>query len=111
MKKQMKEETNKVKNDEMNENKITLDKETSEVMNEYMNQETYQVKKKEMSEKSKENNGKEQRHEWINELRNIPSKEKRNGWKRTKKHTMIRNDEMNEKNKEIKEQWRKKYAK
>ena len=51
------------------------------------------------------------RNEWINEPRNIPSKEKRNGWKRTKKHTMIRNDEMNEKNKEIKEQWRKKYTK
>jgi hypothetical protein len=34
----MKEETNKLKNDEMNENELTLDKETSEEMNEYMNQ-------------------------------------------------------------------------
>jgi hypothetical protein len=34
----MKEETNKLKNDEMNENELTLNKETSEEMNEYMNQ-------------------------------------------------------------------------
>jgi hypothetical protein len=33
MKKQMKEETNKVKNDEMNENEVTLGEETNEEMN------------------------------------------------------------------------------
>ena len=71
----MKEETNKLKNDEMNENELTLDKETSEVMNEFMNQETYQVKKKEMNEKERRNiliiliilintNNKEWRNEW-----------------------------------------------